>query len=117
MSSTIENLLIENNVEKIKYYFPQDSYEKWISKYKESIKKISHDEPWLTLVSMYALFGELKSDIDCEKDVNDINFINNINDNSLHAFKKLLENANIDTIIEKITCVKLEKNYLKLVLI
>lgn len=65
----IAEILTANNGVKIKPYFNEDRPEPWIDRFNKKILKneVDHDEPWLTLVSLYALFGDqsnLKS-MDC----------------------------------------------------
>jgi len=50
----IADYLIENYETKINKYFLSDD---WKNKYKDKISQIQHDEPWLTLIASYALFG------------------------------------------------------------
>ncbi len=68
----LANLLIS----KLQAYFNEDkpSSEKWKEAYRKQIQHIAHDEPWLTLVSIYAIFGE-KSTKNNEDKLNAINQI------------------------------------------
>ena len=82
---TIVDTLLANGGEKIRWYFvalgdgkgdpriwdrvsrgDQLSVSKWIDKFKKSAKEktLDHDEPWVTLVALYGLFGD-------QKDIND----------------------------------------------
>lgn len=38
-------------------YFNCENYEGWFKDYEGEIKNIDHDEPWLTLMALYSLFG------------------------------------------------------------
>lgn len=80
----------------IKYYFTESTYTKWVQIYKESLNNISHDEPWLTLVSLYTLFGD-------QQNLSSSNIIN--------AFKELLTISGFKTNInvDKIEQISLEK--------
>ncbi len=54
----IAETLIKNFDAKISSYFPdKKTNEKWKLKFKEKIKHIWHDEPWLTLIACYSIFG------------------------------------------------------------
>jgi len=50
----IASTLIDNFEIKIKKYFNSSD---WKQKYKEKLKQINHDEPWLTLIACYSIFG------------------------------------------------------------
>ncbi|GAB1370208.1 hypothetical protein MASR1M45_02670 [Candidatus Kapaibacterium sp.] len=49
--------LIDNFDTKIFKYFNPINTQKWKLKYETSIKDIAHDEPWLTLIAFYSIFG------------------------------------------------------------
>jgi len=53
----IANYLTGKFDEKIKKYFDSDNIEKWEDKYEKETENINHDEPWLTLVACYTVFG------------------------------------------------------------
>ncbi|MDR1742399.1 MAG: hypothetical protein LBR48_01095 [Dysgonamonadaceae bacterium] len=82
----VEYYLLENFEAKISRYFNSESLNKWKDKYSKSLEKINHDEPWLTLIACYSVFGNQQK----------INMEN---------VKKILQ---ID--IEAIKCVQVEKN-------
>ena len=46
--------LINNYDNKIKEYFASAD---WEAKYRDKLKQINHDEPWLTLIACYSIFG------------------------------------------------------------
>lgn len=50
----IEQVLIDNFDKKIIKYFPSPQ---WESNFRKSMVNIDHDEPWLTLIACYAMFG------------------------------------------------------------
>ncbi len=50
----IASYLIDNFDSKIRKYFPSDD---WKAKYKDKLTQIEHDEPWLTLIACYSVFG------------------------------------------------------------
>lgn len=55
----IAQYLIDNFEDKIKIFFPNnDPKGEWKSKFKKNLKSINHDEPWLTLIACYSLFGD-----------------------------------------------------------
>lgn len=53
-SKEFEKHIIDN----MQGYFKNNTYEKWKKTYEEKSKNIDHDEPWLTLVALYSLFGD-----------------------------------------------------------
>jgi len=53
----IAEYLIRNFVTKIKNYFSPNTGDNWKAKYTGSLSNIQHDEPWLTLIACYAIFG------------------------------------------------------------
>lgn len=53
-SKEFEKHIIDN----MQGYFKNNTYEKWKKIYEEKSKNIDHDEPWLTLVALYSLFGD-----------------------------------------------------------
>lgn len=42
-------------------YFNHGQVQKWIDKYKDHTNNIAHDEPWLTLMALYSMFGDQNS--------------------------------------------------------
>lgn len=55
----ISNENLEKILEAIKEnYFPSENSKDWVNIYKTKLNSIDHDEPWLTLMAMYALFGD-----------------------------------------------------------
>ncbi len=80
----------------IKYYFEGNSHIKRVNEYKEKLKNIQHDESWLTLVSLYVLFGNQQ---------------NLSSKNIIDAFKKILNNSGFRTNIniDELKKVSLEK--------
>lgn len=50
----IAHTLIDNFNTKIETYFASAD---WENKYRKSIEQINHDEPWLTLIACYSIFG------------------------------------------------------------
>jgi len=50
----IARYLISNFDSKIRKYFSSDD---WKTKYQKKLTKIEHDEPWLTLIACYSVFG------------------------------------------------------------
>jgi hypothetical protein len=80
----------------IKYYFEGNTDTKRSDAYKESLKNIYHDESWLTLVSLYVLFGDQQ---------------NLSSKNCIDAFKKVLNNSGFgaNVSIDEIKKVSLEK--------
>jgi hypothetical protein len=84
----------ESNLE---LYFPGNT-DAWLKSYKESLKRIDHDEPWVTLISMYAIFGDLSQKKDPQQ---------------LAAFNELIMNCGIQNppkVIE-IGQIKVEKQF------
>ena len=47
--------MIMNNMQD---YFKENSFAKWKDIYRKKQANIAHDEPWLTLVSLYSIFGD-----------------------------------------------------------
>ena len=43
-------------------YFPSKEIEKWMEEYHKKLNNVEHDEPWLTLMAIYALFGDGEAD-------------------------------------------------------
>jgi hypothetical protein len=88
------NTILENA---LKYFSEkQDALDRWIKKYEKAEGAIDHDEPWLTLYSMYSLFGDL----------NDVSA-----NNRIAAFNKLFHQSGMKNYlsIDEIHEVKLEK--------
>jgi hypothetical protein len=56
-STDFENYIVNS----MQRYFCNNTYDKWKKTYKEKSKNIAHDEPWLTLVALYSLFGDQNS--------------------------------------------------------
>jgi len=54
----IAELLIRDFDIKISEYFNPESREKWKKSYQAAMKNIDHEEPWLTLIACYAIFGD-----------------------------------------------------------
>lgn len=79
--------ILVNDRNKIESYFSGD-VDAWLDSYKDSITRIDHDEPWVTLLSMYALFGELNMRIDQNR-------IDKIDQNRIDAFNELLRKSGI----------------------
>lgn len=48
----------ERNGKRINAYFNEDSIDQWLGDYGKKSKKIEHDEPWLTLIALYSIFGD-----------------------------------------------------------
>ena len=48
----------EKNGRRINAYFNEDSIDQWLGDYEKKSKKIQHDEPWLTLIALYSIFGD-----------------------------------------------------------
>lgn len=80
----------------IKYYFEGNTHFNRIDEYKEKLKNIHHDESWLTLVSLYVLFGNQQ---------------NLASKNIIDAFRKVLNNSGfgVNINIDEIKKVSLEK--------
>jgi hypothetical protein len=92
----IAETLIRNFDTKISSYFPnKETNEKWELKFKEKIKHIGHDEPWLTLIASYSIFGDQ----------------NNITATRLAAINELLSTAGLGNCFDfsKIESVIIEK--------
>ena len=55
----IASLLIDNFEEKIKNYFSNKTPDKWKNDFGKQLEDeaITHDEPWLTLIACYSVFG------------------------------------------------------------
>lgn len=92
----IAELLIKNFDPKIKTYFHQESLDKWRNSYQASLKNLDHDEPWLTLIACYAIFGE-------QSKINDPGPIN--------AFNAILKDCGLkqDLTLDKIDSVQVEE--------
>lgn len=74
---------------------------KWIKKYEDKIKNISHDEPWLTLMSLYSIFGD-QSKIGDPKIANILqNTINNIGLAKVPKIKKV-EKVRLERVLPEI---------------
>ncbi|MDA3893970.1 MAG: hypothetical protein PF517_20110 [Salinivirgaceae bacterium] len=72
--SPIVDYLIANFESTIGKYFPSENKE-WKDNYNN--RKIEHDEPWVTLIAMYSLFGNQE----------------NVTENQVDAFNQVLANA------------------------
>lgn len=101
----IEKELINNFDKKLKAYFASSD---WEAKYRDKIKQINHDEPWLTLIACYSIFGNQKT----------------INQSQLTAINGLLNSAGLGNrfyfssisrikVEEKLPEIKEYRNYLK----
>ena len=92
---TIVDTLLANGGEKIRLYFvalgdgkgdpriwdrvsrgDQPSVSKWIDKFRKSAseKTLDHDEPWVTLVALYGLFGD-QEDINNSQRLESVNYL------------------------------------------
>ncbi len=89
-------VFVENILNDMENYFKTNTLSKWIDTYKEKLKNIEHDETWLTLISLYVLFGNQKS---------------LSNENIINAFKKVMNNSGFGTTvnIDEVKEVSLEK--------
>lgn len=56
----IHNRLLESPG-KINPYFNDKNSEGWLEDYRKKASSIEHDEPWLTLLALYSLFGDQSS--------------------------------------------------------
>jgi hypothetical protein len=94
--------VLVNDRSKIESYFP-GNVGAWLDCYKDSIRRIEHDEPWVTLVSMYALFGDLR-----EKN----------EQNRIDAFNKILKNCGLKNppILTEIDKVLVERQFKEVIL-
>ena len=59
----IYDRLLANEGMKIRRYFKEGSESRWISRYKDKVTNntIVHDEPWLTLIALYSIFGSMSN--------------------------------------------------------
>lgn len=71
---TIADLLIHNFNSKIRCYFKSKNPHDWKDHYIKNIQNLDHDEPWLTLIACYSVFGS-QSDLFNPKRVTAINEI------------------------------------------
>lgn len=90
----IAEILINERL-KIESYF-SGNVPAWISSYEKSIETIDHDEPWVTLISIYALFGEKKNWDDPDR---------------INAFNEVLKNCGLrkPPIVTKIMQIQVER--------
>ncbi len=103
----IANELIDNFDSELKEYFLSSS-ENWKEKYKKSIDSIYHDEPWLTLIACYFLFGNQKK-IDSKQ----IKALNGVL-NSAGLSNKICFNSILKVRVEKkLPVIQLYKEYMK----
>lgn len=77
-------------------YFTGKTFKEWKSIYNKNPRRFNHDEPWLTLVATYALFGE-----QCKMN----------QPNRIKAFNLLLKSSNLDNVpkIKSIEEIQVEK--------
>ncbi len=91
----IVEYLIENFNTKIRNFFAPETASDWKDKYQKKISQIDHDEPWLTLISCYAVLGNQE----------------NIHKNNLNAINEIFRKSGLGNKINftSITKVKVEE--------
>ncbi len=70
----IAEKLINNFDKELKQYFNPDSYDKWKIEYEKKLKTINHDEPWVSLIALYSIFGD-QSDMENPNRIDAINYV------------------------------------------
>ena len=84
--------------DKFKKYFEEsnEAHDKWKKNYDEEIENINHDEPWLTLMSLYSIFTNVEN--------------SNISNKQLSAFTEILVKGGIRNLnLAKIEEIKVER--------
>ena len=104
----IESILVNNFNTKIKDYFNSPD---WEHKIRKKINQIGHDEPWLTLIACYSIFGNQKN-----LNASRLNAINNILNSAGLSNRINLSSISKLKVEEKLPEIKEYRKYIKEIL-